>query len=154
ADEGPGGRRAGRFPPRHRRPGATVSGSSPTRPLRRHGLRLPQSPSDGAEAADLRWPGVLAVPQTAVAGSLPVVARGQGRRCPAPGRPPPGGTARGRRPHPHGDGGRLASRRPARLTRPPLGSCPQLLLPDRTNLAPLVSTPRSDAGRTGAAGAA
>ena len=43
ADEDPGGRRAGRFSPRHRRPGAALPGNAPARSVRRRGLRLSQS---------------------------------------------------------------------------------------------------------------
>ena len=79
ADEDPGRRRAGRFSPRHRWAGAALPGNPPARSVRRHGLRLPQSPGDGAEGAHVRWPGILALPQAAFPGPLSLVARGRGR---------------------------------------------------------------------------
>ena len=71
-----------------------------------------------AEAAHVRRPGILALPQAALPGPLPLVALGRGRRGTAPGRASAGGLALGRRPDANRRGGRLAAGRAAGLTRP------------------------------------
>ncbi len=79
-DEDPRRRRAGRFPTRDRWSGATLSGDPSERPVRRRRLRLPQSQGDGPEAAHVRRPGILALPQAVCSsGPPPVVACGRGR---------------------------------------------------------------------------
>src|SRR6185503_15916546 len=74
ADEDPRRGLAGRFSSRHRWPGATVPAGPWRRPLRWRGLRVSQSQGDGAEGADVRWSGVLVVPQAPLARTLPLVA--------------------------------------------------------------------------------
>ena len=71
------------------------------------------------EGADVRRPGILAVPQAALPGPLPLVAVRSGRRRPAVSRAPAVGVARGWQPDAHGGGPRLASRRPTGLTSLP-----------------------------------
>ena len=86
-----------------------------------------------AESPHVRWPGILALPQAALPGPLPVVAIDRGRQRAAPGRAPVGGFALRRRPIADGRSGRLAARGTTGLTWSDLAR----YLQDRGRIAPL-----------------
>src|SRR5262249_28622034 len=103
------------------------------RSLHRRGLRLSQSPRYGAEGADVRRPGILALPQAPLPRSFPVVAHRGRRERSTPGRPSTGRAAVCRQPDTNGRSRRLASGGVADLT------C-LFLLPDPGNLASMSVT--------------
>src|SRR5690606_1019470 len=101
-----------------RRPGAALPGGARRRPVCRGGVRVLQPQADGGEDPGLRWPGVLALLQAAVAGALSLVAIARRSECPALGRSPVTRSALGRQPNPNPRRSRLASGGPALLRRP------------------------------------
>jgi hypothetical protein len=74
ADADPGGRATRRFSPWDRWAGPGLSGGPGSRPFLRYGVRVPWPVRHLHKIIGLRWPRILAVPEAAVQGPVPLVA--------------------------------------------------------------------------------